>query len=763
MISMATGAQTPKTPFNWDALIAGVLFVVFSLGGWLFLNGYGLTPGTRFGDDPMMFQPAVGIAAGMGYSTIMLHAPGAEDFFTGQSDSLNLDLVRDPQYYMPATGKFDLDRVYLLTAIGWIWRVTGVHWWAVWILPSVFLGLLAVATYGIFRLAARPSISVVGTCLALFSPVVLDILPGVRDFCKGPFVLFAILFCGLVIRGVFSRKQRLVACAFMGLFIGVGIGFRQDSIVCLPPVIGCLLLAPAKGRWPLRFVDVAILLVAFLLPAWPILRMNSNSGGNNAFYLLQGFSEYSLDDLDLIPASYTPIPSHGDYNVHAAISAYADAQGFDFGQYLLTAQVGLQVRSVALGQTMPWHPAVTLPNLVEVDPFEIWSYGPEQIARHYVWNLINTFPADVLTRAYGSVLRIVRGDIPQGTRPESYLGLFEKINVLRRPMIHFLLYFGPLFLLVTFLAMAAQRPWQAFLALGVTLFFLGYPSLSSQPRHVYHLYFACLWFPAFILEGLWRAPSWRREGLTPERKAAIRRALPRVLIFSVVVGSLLAVPLWGARLWQAHAVSGLKSRYASVRLEPLEYQLRQEADLTTVCLPDTSNFFHDLNRPLSLDDVLSGWKRPYIEAEYLVADLECSQDYASALVAHEDRAVLFDFETTRRFPLQSVPVTVRLFVPVFGFSEKQTAYGGRPISPFNSITFNNGTHVKGLYRVTNINDFPMLMTLWLPEDPALFEGAYRLRWLPNPRWFMLFPQLLPPHEPEVSGVGDAVGERAQGK
>jgi hypothetical protein len=713
-----------------DSVVMLALFIAFSAVGWGFLTVYELKPDVRFGDNPRMFAPAIGVAAGMGYANPVPSLPGLDDFLAQRSSHLDLDGLRDPENFLPAAKKFDLDRVYLLTAVGWIWRITGVRWTTVWMLPAIFFGLMAAATYGIFRLAARPALSLPATLIALTAPPVLDILPGIRDFCKGPFVLFAILFCGLMIRGVLNRRRRLAACAFIGLIIGIGIGFRQDAMICLPPVIACALLAPSPDRWRLRLAGVLIMIAAFLIPAWPVLRMNTESGGNNSFYLIQGFSEYSMRDLDLEPASYSAVSSQGDIHVHAAIHAWAEARGYDFSRHFSRVWAGLRLRALTLAPIMPWHPAVLLPPTRETEPLRIWSYGAEQIARDYAQHLFAAFPADVLTRAWGSVLRLARGHVPVMTRDVPYRGLFDSMSRLRAPLPAALYTAGPLFMIAVFLAMAAKSPWKAFLALAVTLFFLGYPSLSSQPRHVFHLAFAALWFPAFLCEAGLRALTKRREISSPRLRRELVGAAGRAALFLAVTALLALPPMGIAHRWQRHNLLELRKRYESADLAEIAITDKEETESGVFYRPEKKPLFRDLKRPLMPADILSGWQRPYIAPEYLVAELDCAQPAVRVRICYEDRSVLIDFITTRQYPGTETPYRMKLFVPVFGFSGKQTGSYGAPLSAFDGLLFNKGTRLIRLSRVRNIMDYPMLMTFWLPENPDLFQDAYHLKWLP---------------------------------
>jgi hypothetical protein len=714
-----------------DALIAAALFLLFSVGGWCFLTGFGIQPGQKFGDDRPTFTPAIGVAAGMGYSHIYLDAPGVAEFMSGESSSLDLTPLKEPALFAPAIGKFDLDRVYLLTAIGWLWRFFGVQWQVVWLLPSLFLGLCAVATYGIFRLAAPYYLAVAGVLLTLVSPAYLDILPGVRDFCKAPFVLFTMLFCGLLIRGDLAGRKLLLVSAMIGVLIGVGMGFRQDTIICLPPVLGCLLFA-ATAPLPRRALAASIAVTAFLLPAWPVLRMNAETGGNNSFYLIQGFSQSSYADLHLRPASYTPLFTHIDQVVHAYICAFSEAERYDFPTQHRVHHAASIVRGMSLAAAMPGSPRTVLPAIAPMHQFVMWGTGAESIARRQAELLYTTLPADVLTRAYGSVLALLCGAVRENIRDDAYRPMLGPLKRLRAPLHFPLLYLGFPLALLGFALMAARSPWRAFLSLAVFLYFLGYPSLSFQPRHVFHLTLACWWFPIFLLVQARGLPRLVRElGL-----AGLLRALPmpaaRAGAFLVLISICMAGPLYAARWWQAGNMAVHVEKLRAADLEAVTTTAHPELGGNVLYRPVQGTLFSDLEGSW-LENLLSLRPDPGIAAEYLAADIELAGASTPHLMTrHENEEACLNGMQALGPSLPSVATLIRVYFPVFGFSQSKLESEPMALSPFEGIALTQGASLKQLYRVRNRTDFPLQMIIQLPQSPAQFKSSYKLRLWPCP-------------------------------
>ena len=714
-------ARAPRAATDW--LVNALLFLACAAAGFAYLNGFGIKPSVIYGDDTLTFLPAVGVAAGMGYASVDTDAPGVQAFLQQETDYLDLEPLRDPRFFRPVFGKFELDRVYLLYAVGWVWRWTGVSWHAAWVVPCLMLGLMSVAVYELFRLGAGRLLSLIATGMTIVSPLVLENLPGLRDFGKAPFILFAMLFCGLVLTGKLTGWRRAFACIAAGLLVGVGIGFRQDVIICLPPMLGCLLLEPRAVRWHVRLAGILLVLAAFLPPAWPVLRMNADTGGNNAFYLVQGFSEYSMRDLNLKPAAYTPVYSHVDQGTHAAIVSYAEAEGLTLPQELKPAWTAARVRAALLAPILPWHPAVVLPAAVPADRHDIWSYGSEQVARRMFQDLCVTFPADVLMRAYGSVLRIVRGERSLYTRDVPDRRAYEAVAAVRDPVDAVLRYLALPLAVLVILCYAARRPWQALLALGVALYFLGYPSLSSQQRHVFHLGFVSLWPLAVVL-----SHTLHRDRL---------RALPRnptewwnVTQFSVVVAACLLLPWLGAYAWQRAQVEFLLERYDAAELETLSYS-EETLEGGNCYVPEAGSLFEDLNASSPWSNFLSGRTQTRVAAEYLVADLECVSPGTRVDIEYDETVVELGDWTERHYPDEVLPLRVRVFVPVFQFAADERDQTGESMPPFHGLTVDGENRLVALHRVRNIEGFPLLMNLWLPEDRSLLRHAYGPRWWPS--------------------------------
>ena len=250
---MAVGSPGKKhvVPY-WDVAIAMTVFLVVVSGSWGYLTVSGLTPGPEHGDSEFMIVSAALWATGHTFSIVpnpfMSIPPAFLDFLTHKTDALQTNQFPHELFLpLPGETKFIYDRLYLLYAMGILWRIVEISWSSLNILVSFFAGLTAAITYGIFRLGMGRSIAFVGTLLFVSSPLFLTELPALRDFCKAPFILGALLAIGYLLSRSPRKPGLVVLAAAIGLFTGIGMGFRQDIIIVLPPLVVSLLFARDFG------------------------------------------------------------------------------------------------------------------------------------------------------------------------------------------------------------------------------------------------------------------------------------------------------------------------------------------------------------------------------------------------------------------------------------------------------------------------------------------------------------------------------------
>lgn len=734
---MDSGSTSKRT--RWAGLYARestyawLVFVAATIGAWAYLTLFNVTTGPEYNIGDVV-RPALCVATGHGLSNFFPDTDATNDFLSKKTMRMEAaDFPRNALISPKWHDKFYADRYCLVYSIGWLWRLFGISWKTINTLLILVFGVISVLTYGIFRLGMGRLLASAGTALAVSSPVVLSQLPSIRDFAKAPFILAAILCCGYLLVRPVSRRQLMVLAALMGAAIGIGAGFRQDSIICLPPVVFALLFF-ARGDRPfsrrIRLVAALLTILCFVPPAFPAIRMTSNTGGNNAFYLTQGFSAPSLKDLDLRLGSYRPLNSNQDDFVHAYIATFLQNH-FDYMENMQHAGMLTLVSGLAQLQANPINPQAAAAHLNPAARLELWTKTAEMAARRYVYELAITFPADVITRVYASVLRILRNVQPLCylTTPNALLDTLLKVEA---PMANHQYRYGPLYALLALACIARLGYWRALGAFFLLMYFFGYPSLEFLARHAFHLNFIALWCPLFVLGKLLQSMSTIRRTHSLRGLAAVAPPMRTVAAVILSVTILLALPLGIARWRQDISVARLQEQYQQALLEPLPSSQETDKRGSTISRPDHLPTFESVAMP-ELWNALSALGAPIhpipsVLAEYLVAEIETTEKspQVSIVYGNSDPAnadlYLDDAATTSS---ANTPHTLRFFFPAFCFTQNVT---GQSHSIFKGIAPGPGVQIRRLYRVRNIRNFPFLMNVWLPAEPSLFRNHHELSW-----------------------------------
>jgi len=760
-----------------DLRIAIVIGLVAAVAGWW--SHYG--PLTTLIDvNTYDLEPAVLWASGHGYSHATVMPPALEDFLAARRNHLGPEDLPKSIPVAPATGKNDTDRIYLAYAIGIIWRLLGINWSWLSILVGIGSGLTAALLYGIFRLGMNRAVSVAGAALAISSPLMLVMLPCLRDFWKGPFLLATILAVGYLLSRSVRTVPFLLLSAFLGAMIGVGYGFRQDGIICLPPAVFALVFLAHReeGRLGLglRVSGVVLCLAAFAILAAPVLMMIRDTGGTNALYLLQGHAIYSQEKMGMRRACYGPVAQTDDAFVEANVRIY-NARSSSENAGVASKEAG--AIPATMGRLLrPVVDAIVPPKDVSIDRLHarqtlmfcqgavnvlfapitgasliaysfaldnlacpsIYGYrdanGIEKAGRHLLLHLVTTFPADVISRCYaatGHVLRGMRGyaatretvNPPTGTRgnPDHY---YVPEPAWYSP--HFFIgkhldKYGEYYALAALIIISTRSVWMALVALGLITYFCGYVGLFFQDRHAFHLEVFAYWFPAFCLE---RAFYLVRTITSRERRqefystAAWFRGtyLPaRRAIGFLALGFLaLSLPLGAARLWQRPRVEDLLRTYQACQLDAIPFEERTNSDGDT--------YF---------------WTAGPQERAPLPWSLRLPGAYTDPLdgLLYDYYAV--EFETPQPCP----PLTMRVlyrdcdwdcicslrddydegtgqgpFTVRYFFPVFQFTKHHEMNHPFQGFSLPPGVLLKNLYRVRNQQDFLLPMNLWLFEEPG---------------------------------------------
>jgi hypothetical protein len=554
---------------------------------------------------------------------------------------------------------------YMTLAVAITWRAFGISWTNVALLLGLLHAATAAVVYALFRLATSRAASAVGAAIVTVSPLQLRYLPQMRDYAKAPFLLALILILAVLAIRPFTPRRLLTLSIAYGAIAGLGFGFRNDLLIAAPPYLVTVLLflpAPWRAHAGARLAAIAASLATFVVCAWPVIaayRSGSNSGHVALLGLMTSFDK----PLGVTRSVYDWGSLYDDGYAVKVISSYSE-----------------RVHKRRVDALSPGYDRAMVEYLA-------------LIARHW--------PADLLVRAYASVLRSV--DLPfqlrlyttaappgiDGRGPiarayDAWVGALSVMSGL-----------GAVLAAGAILAAAgASVRIGAWLAMAI-LYFGGYPAVQFDARHFFFL--ECVGWIALM----WVATAAVRFSRMPpaERASAARRGA----IFGAALAAAIVVPLAALRAYQQRHVTHLIEAYLDAPTMPIAVSAAPAADARTLLQPVG----------------LSRSPEPDVRAEYVAADIG-GRDCGAAMVpvtvryatlpGYTDLSQQFDVAIERSGP------PFRLLLPVY--------YS--PGGYFAGIEVPDGDRqcVPALRRATRIDEMPVLPTLTLPpgwRDLPLYQ------------------------------------------
>ena len=319
-------ALTPRLGRS-DAIIAALLFVVAAWVGSEYVRFV-----IAAGGKPRFYQvelaPAVMSACDRGYVNPDLNAlPELKRFLDLELNAFACGTLPTEVATVPLS---NMQRAfqYQEFAIASTWRWAGVSWTGLAVLCGVLFGITTVAAYGLFRTAAGRTLAILGSVALVGSTLQLIHLPNLRDYSKGPFLVAAACCLAWLARTTFSPRALVAIGAGYGVLIGLGMGFRNDLLIALPPFIATLFLfLPGRLRDGLgvKLAAVAACILAFWVTMAPMRAIYAPGGGNSMQHvLLLGLGDSFNADLGVTnDGLYSWGNAFTDEYVHVQTSSYA--------------------------------------------------------------------------------------------------------------------------------------------------------------------------------------------------------------------------------------------------------------------------------------------------------------------------------------------------------------------------------------------------------------------------------------------------------
>lgn len=623
-----------------DLLIAAVLFAGSSVWADRFWNAW-IAEGGKPVFYQSYFEPAVMVACGHGFVISQVPRPAPlDDFIFERRDSFECGEI-PPGLPLGTKGLYQGAWRYLLTTVGAAWWLMGISWSGLAPLFGLFFGAMVGLSYGVFRLGMGRALATIGAVFMALSTLNLLNLPHLRDYSKAPFTVALVLVVGLLITRPLRRRTVLWLAAACGGVLGLGYGFRTDSLVNIPvPVVALFGFLPGGLTRNLRLkaVAAALFLATFMAISWPITSSVYSSGGCQWHVALLGLQSPFDNVLRVRPAPYDFGHVYSDGYIDRTINGYR------------------------------WRHQPDVPQLV----FCSADYDAQSLA--YYRSIVTTFPADMITRAYSSVLQMVELPFFQFQPPIS--GWWPRLYAVRARLLEPNHRWG-----LAAAAVAVVIAGAASLRLGLALlvfvvYFGGYPAIQFQQRHYFHLEFAGFWVVGFVLQQAFDfASRWRGSGFD---WPAVSRGLIKSAAVSAAMGMLLVLLLVGARWYQVREAVALLSTYIAA---PRERIAAPAAPLEGLG-PD------DWPQMIEVDLVAAACgDRPSVTFRY----------------DRSDPGVDFTRTVTISHPSSAAGVT-RVFQPVF------QNYRGLDLST------DAPDCLAGVYRVTDVRPFEMLLGAVLPPD-----------------------------------------------
>ncbi len=617
------------------------------------------------------FSAAVMLACGRGFAQPAISTPALDAFLGSRVDTFSCDQLTTAMTPHGVNFTQKLYR-YLMTAVAWQWKWSGISWSGLSTLAGVLFALTSCAAYGLFRLAAPVPVAMAGTAAVGMSAHHLGYLPELRDYAKAPFILILMLILAHLVTPPFTRSRALTLSLLFGLVLGIGFGFRNDLLINIPPFLFCLFFV-APGRWRdnlrLKAGCLAAAAAVFVVTSWPILHAYA-TGSNTGHVAVLGLTSNFDRPLGLTRPVYDLGPHYLDGYAAMLINTESRLRDGRFVTFL--------------------------------------SPEYEAAAMGVIAAVARNFPADILVRGLAATRKVLDFPFTVDTLSTATPVAVTSPAVRRFYQQHQQVWlrelsgWGPWLAIASVLVIGASSPRAGVALLFLLLYYAGYPAVQFSLRHYFHLEFIAWWALLFMLAtlGVW---TWRfaGDGLLHVTSAAWRHAGMTLAVGVIIV----AGPLTLLRMYQQRHVTSLIRGYLDAPRSPLPLS-RTAAHAGTTLV--AANGLWDGRRPGDPIDIR------YLAAEFSADG--CGAASVPVVLKYDAKTEANDFSFERRVAISEAGPTEWL-VPAF-YNGQWSHFAGLELPSHLAAC------LKTISRVDELARMPLLLELHLApgwETTSLFQ------------------------------------------
>ena len=482
--------------------------------------------------DYHYLSPAIAVAAGKGFHGAVA-APGTPLHAFLARQSATLDWAEAERMTIGPPDRFHETTRYLINLVGYWWRVTGISWESLGVVGAGFHAMAVAGSYLLIRLFLPLPLAILGALWICTSTVQLALVPHVRDYSKGAFIICLVPLIAMLVLKPLSPRARLATAAAAGALAGYGLGFKMDVAIMVPLALACIVLLRGRRPWTdlLDKAQVAgVFLAAFFLAAGPLLYRLSAGGANSFHVVLLGFTDGFDANLGIDRSVYAFLPFYSDGYVASVVQGHAGA-------------------------------VLDLP-----------SPAYDAAGRALFLDIARNFPADLFVRGLGAANAVM--NLLFLSRDPSFLTEplpLQSFFVAMYSALYRLEGLGILLAAAFVLVASWGNVRRGMFAALVMLVLAGYPSLQFESRHYFHAqivpvvaFLSVGW--AIVRHGL----SWKSLGAAAAERPAIAAAVG-------VMVALTLVPLAVLRVYQGRHVRTVFTKYLDTRV-PLQSEVIPEAN-----------------------------------------------------------------------------------------------------------------------------------------------------------------------------------------